>query len=342
MFFLTCPKKEFYTNDRKKREGEYKIKSKCLLLLLFIIIIIGMNKSQQKRALPPTPSTSTKYTNVSDAIQSLLDTSYEGLSDRERRWHNDLSNCQKILEQKESTINNLKTIVMEWKKKATQYENAYKETQQKLLAREQFLIKQHEAELKAITKVQVDHTNDHLDIIIQLEQENQLLRQQLGQPIQPLAIHQPTSTTRLLCNNAEIANKAALESVSSNKENSEELIQRISDMVNAMEGTLHDFQNNDNNSTEDVYLQDTNPSSSIPGLISDTSSCSSADENNSDQQVRTVVPPTKKRSATIPNFLFRGNTKKKNDQEQQAMKRNQSLNESNNTWVQRKPIRINY
>ncbi|GAA5801282.1 hypothetical protein HPULCUR_006728 [Helicostylum pulchrum] len=231
---------------------------------------------------------------------------------------------------------------MEWKKKATQYENAYKETQQKLLAREQFLIKQHEAELKAITKVQVDHTNDHLDIIIQLEQENQLLRQQLGQPIQPLAIHQPTSTTRLLCNNAEIANKAALESVSSNKENSEELIQRISDMVNAMEGTLHDFQNNDNNSTEDVYLQDTNPSSSIPGLISDTSSCSSADENNSDQQVRTVVPPTKKRSATIPNFLFRGNTKKKNDQEQQAMKRNQSLNESNNTWVQRKPIRINY
>lgn len=59
------------------------------------------NKSQQKRALPPTPSTSTKYINVSDAIQSLLDTSYEGLSDRERRWHNDLSNCQKTLEQKE-------------------------------------------------------------------------------------------------------------------------------------------------------------------------------------------------------------------------------------------------
>lgn len=60
-----------------------------------------MNKSQQKRALPPTPTTSTKYTNVSDAIQSLLDTSYDGLTDRERRWYNELSNCQKTLEQKD-------------------------------------------------------------------------------------------------------------------------------------------------------------------------------------------------------------------------------------------------
>lgn len=59
-----------------------------------------MNKSQ-KRALPPTPTTSTKYTNVSDAIQSLLDTSYESLSERERRWFNDLSNCHKTLEQKD-------------------------------------------------------------------------------------------------------------------------------------------------------------------------------------------------------------------------------------------------
>ncbi|KAI8090660.1 hypothetical protein BDF21DRAFT_491045 [Thamnidium elegans] len=301
-----------------------------------------MNKSQQKRALPPTPSTSTKYINVSDAIQSLLDTSYEGLSDRERRWYNDLSNCQKTLEQKESTINNLKTIVMEWKKKATEYENAYKETQQKLLDREHFLIKQHEAELKAITKVQVDQTNDNLDIIIQLEQENQLLRQQLGQPIQPLAIHQPTSTTSLLCNNAEIANKAALESVSSSKENSEELIQRISDMVNAMEGTLHNFQNNTIETQNNIYnLQDTNPSNilSPPGLISDTSS----DDNSFTDEVRSVtLIPKKKRSATIPNFLFRSsNTKKKIVEEQTAIKRNQSLNESNNTWVQRKPIRIN-
>lgn len=60
-----------------------------------------MSTKTQKRALPPTPATSTKYTNVSSAIQSLLDTSYESLPDRERRWYNDLSNCQKTLEQKD-------------------------------------------------------------------------------------------------------------------------------------------------------------------------------------------------------------------------------------------------
>jgi hypothetical protein len=61
-----------------------------------------MSTRSQKRALPPTPTTSTKYTNVNDAIQSLLDTSDECvLTERERRWYNDLSNCQKTLEQKD-------------------------------------------------------------------------------------------------------------------------------------------------------------------------------------------------------------------------------------------------
>lgn len=123
-------------------------------------------------------------------------------------------------------------------------------------------------------------------------------------------------------------------------------------MVNAMEGTLHEFQNNNNNSStdddddygQDAYLiQDTNPSTIAPGMISDT--YSSSDDNSLSDQVRSVATTTvvvqakKKRSATIPNFLFRSNTKK--NQQEEAMKRNQSLNESNNTWVQRKPIRIN-
>lgn len=68
-----------------------------------------MSTKSQKRALPPTP-TSTKYTNVSDAIQSLLDTSDEGLSDRERRWYNDLSNCQKSIEQKD--VRNLCILII--------------------------------------------------------------------------------------------------------------------------------------------------------------------------------------------------------------------------------------
>lgn len=110
---------------------------------------------------------------------------------------------------------------MEWKNKSMEHENAYKETKKrlegnspqknlsnkvynKLLDREQFLIKQHEAKIKAMSKVQVDQTNDNLDIILQLEQENQLLRQQLGQPSQQLTLHHPTSATFQLCNNAEV------------------------------------------------------------------------------------------------------------------------------------------
>ncbi|RCH84778.1 hypothetical protein CU098_003202, partial [Rhizopus stolonifer] len=86
---------------------------------------------QHKRPLPPTPNTSTKYKNVNDAIQSLLsDTSYDDLTDRERKWYSDLANCHKTLEQKDSVINNLKTIVVEWKRKAIEFENAYKETKQ--------------------------------------------------------------------------------------------------------------------------------------------------------------------------------------------------------------------
>lgn len=57
-----------------------------------------------KRPLPPTPTstTSTKYTNVNDAIQSLLqDTNIEHLTERERRWYTDLTNCHKAIEQKE-------------------------------------------------------------------------------------------------------------------------------------------------------------------------------------------------------------------------------------------------
>lgn len=57
-----------------------------------------------KRPLPPTPTstTSTKYTNVNDAIQSLLqDTHAEHLTEREKRWYTDLTNCHKTIEQKE-------------------------------------------------------------------------------------------------------------------------------------------------------------------------------------------------------------------------------------------------
>lgn len=136
---------------------------------------------------------------------------------------------------------------MEWKKKAIEYEHAYKEKLQTLegskftnsavlaiqtnvhtlLDREQFLIKQHKAEIQALTKVQADQTNENLDIIMQLEKENQYLRQKLllSQESNNEQILQSSScqiesnhpqqqqlpnlyygsTTSLLCNNAEVS-----------------------------------------------------------------------------------------------------------------------------------------
>ncbi|OAD00674.1 hypothetical protein MUCCIDRAFT_164609 [Mucor lusitanicus CBS 277.49] len=263
-----------------------------------------------KRPLPPTPTstTSTKYTNVNDAIQSLLqDTNIEHLTERERRWYTDLTNCHKAMEQKESTISNLKTIVMEWKKKAIEYENAYKAMKQKLEDREQFLIKQHQAEIEAITKTQTEQVNEHLELILQLETENQALKnkeqcqqQQLPNPNSANDIY--TSSTMQLCNEAQMANKLASESVVYNKDNSDHLIQSINDMVNAMEGTLHEFR---------YHHHDEAPASySPPALISD-SSYSSSDESIDEppsppaalpQQPQQTSP--KKRSLRN-NFLFR-------------------------------------
>jgi hypothetical protein len=78
--------------------------------------------------------------------------------------------------------------------------------------REQFLIKQHKAEIQAMTKMQVNQTNDHLDTIIQLEKENQYLRQQQCQAPSLLMTEQQqlpnsfmVSTTTQLCNNAEVS-----------------------------------------------------------------------------------------------------------------------------------------
>jgi hypothetical protein len=75
--------------------------------------------------------------------------------------------------------------------------------------REQFLIKQHKAEIQALTKVQVDQTNDNLDIIIQLEKENHYLRRQCQiesyQQQQQLPNSYYRSTTTQLCNNAEVS-----------------------------------------------------------------------------------------------------------------------------------------
>lgn len=119
-------------------------------------------------------------------------------------------------------------------------------------------------------------------------------------------------------------------------------------MVNSMEGTLHDFKNNQDSAllTDVIPHEDNNTSlasgntmmdqhAAPPALISDTSSCSSSDEFYIKMKPSLTTPlPKKKRSATIPNFLFRNNVKKLLEEPQK--KRNQSLHEQK---VQRKPIR---
>lgn len=75
-------------------------------------------------------------------------------------------------------------------------------------------MKQHKAEMEAMTKVQVDQTNENFDMILQLEKENQLLRQEQNIPLQQQQQQLPnlfipnTSATILLCNNAEVPHEA--------------------------------------------------------------------------------------------------------------------------------------
>ncbi|KAI9480402.1 MAG: hypothetical protein EXX96DRAFT_562461 [Benjaminiella poitrasii] len=311
-----------------------------------------------KKVLPPTPSTSTKYTNVNDAFQSLLDdnTSYDTLTEREKKWHNDLSNCHKALEQKDSTISNLKMLVMEWKRKATEYETALKDTQKRLEDRERFLLNKHKAEVEALTKVQVDQANENLEMLLHLERENRLLKSTLNHNEPSLLLQQQlpksNSSTVQLCNEAEAANKLANEAIVSNKENSDDLIQRIHEMVNAMEDTLQGFQTiqqdlspeqeeaTNTTTTTATTINTTTTATTVtntPALVSDVSSEESNDEEDyfyEDQEIEL----TKKKhsySPSIPNFLFRNSNKKSVDSYQR--KRIHSLNTSN--WINRKPLR---
>lgn len=111
-------------------------------------------------------------------------------------------------------------------------------------------------------------------------------------------------------------------------------------MVNSMEGTLHDFKNNqdgvhinDMPYEEDHHAPHAENIDAPPALTSDTSSCSSSDEFYFEMKPSLTTPlPKKKRSATIPNFLFRS----KKMLEEPQKKRNQSLHDHK---VQRKPIR---
>lgn len=123
---------------------------------------------------------------------------------------------------------------MEWKKKAIEYEAAYNEAKQQLEERERFLMKRHQAEIEALTKAQVDQTNENLDLLLKLENENKQLKLQLQNnptkeeyqlPIPPVAPF--VSNTSQLCNTAEVANQTATASVIKSRKQSNELVERI-------------------------------------------------------------------------------------------------------------------
>ncbi|KAI8973199.1 hypothetical protein BDF20DRAFT_823526 [Mycotypha africana] len=315
-------------------------------------------QQQQKRPLPPTPATSTKYTNVNDAIHSLLsETAYDTLSERERRWYNELSNCHKSLEQKDSTINNLKTIVMEWKKKAVEYDNAYKELKRLSEERERFLIKQHTAEMEALSKAQIDQINSNLEVILQLERENEELRSHCNRNNEPTLLpyqsDSPEKTSEL---QQQQQQQQQLPTIESKISNTSQLCNEAEDMVSEMEDTLQDLQHSD-----EYQDEATTTTANIPALVTDSDSSSSSssegEEEEEDaltfetqqkplqpQQLRRAPLPVdtqpKKRSnknATIPSFLFRHKKFDHSEKMTSQQKKAQSLYDANRTQ-QRKPL----
>ncbi|KAG1592749.1 hypothetical protein G6F48_002437 [Rhizopus delemar] len=247
-----------------------------------------------KRPLPPTPSTGNNNNR-----KSVIDMNYENAH------YNDLL---KSLEQKESTINNLKIIVMEWKKKAVEYETAYNEVKQRLEEKEKFLMKQHQAEIDALTKAQVDQTNENLDLILKLENENKMLKQQLR--IENTLIdhpqQQPSSSltgglgyTSQLCDTAETANQTANSAIVEGRKHSDELIERINEMMNAMEGRLHGFNNY--KALEETTTEDTN--TTLPPLVGDT--FSSSEEDNQSIEVMPTKQSKKKISIKIKSVAIK-------------------------------------
>ncbi|KAI8327449.1 hypothetical protein EDC96DRAFT_531869 [Choanephora cucurbitarum] len=200
---------------------------------------------QSKRPLPPTPGTNTKYKN--DNNELLLDKNHGSLTDGERKWYNDI---HKSIEQKDSIITNLKTVASEWKKKANEYETAYKETKRLFEEREKFLMKQHEAEIEATTKIQAEQLNESHELILQLEKENTFLRSQLNQfkyleqsSIQTQSVNLNNDMYSQICHTAKRDSEVVSMHTPLSKENSNDLLQRINDMVTIVEGTLHRFEN---------------------------------------------------------------------------------------------------
>ncbi|KAG1471369.1 hypothetical protein G6F56_002160 [Rhizopus delemar] len=222
--------------------------------------------SANKRPLPPTPSTNRK---------AIKDINFE-------EHHNELL---RSLEQKEATIHNLKIIVTEWKKKALDHEAALAEAKQRFEEKESFLLKKHQQEIEALTKAQVDQTNENLDLILSLKNENKRLKrsEEIVSSVPRLG------TTSQLCDTAEIAHQTATSTEINNRKYSDELVEKINEMMNAMEGTLHGFN-------QQNYLEDTK----IPSLVNDTSS------SEEDAQVIEDIleKPEKKKRSIKSGFLF--------------------------------------
>lgn len=78
------------------------------------------------------------------------------------------------------------------------------------LEREQFLIKQHQAEIEALTKIHASETNENLELLVRLEQENKALQLRHNddgfpaQHVSNLILPDNISSLGQLCDTAEV------------------------------------------------------------------------------------------------------------------------------------------
>ncbi|KAI9268760.1 hypothetical protein BY458DRAFT_510996 [Sporodiniella umbellata] len=142
----------------------------------------------------------------------------------------------------ENEIERLKRELKDWKDQAEESERRYKESKQKYIEKERRMIQRHQTELDAITRAQVKQTNEYLDLISQLRNENTTPR--LG-------------ATGLLCATTEMAYKTATTLDTESQSYSDRLIDKMNEMMHQMEGTLSDFH-------QQIYAEEMSPRSPPP------------------------------------------------------------------------------
>ncbi|KAI8889862.1 hypothetical protein K501DRAFT_328980 [Backusella circina FSU 941] len=290
---------------------------------------------------------------------------YDFQTEMEKKLYDGLVNCQKALSQRDSTINDLKAIALQWQTKANESKLALKEVNKETEERELYLEKHYLAEIQAIKYAQEDQTNEHLDLILYLQRENQQLRNQSGhhhhedsvlymtdqqKHLMDSGFHGGTGT---LCYSTEAANEIALSKVVNSRKQSDELIQSIYDTVNAMEESLHDIsssassdcEENDRDYCDSPISTRQPPRPHTPPILTDMHAYHSATLASADTY--TIHEPTILEKQKLSSLLSKTQSCRMSPPPAAVAierKRFSSMIESSHSnsqkkWVHRKPIR---